>query len=83
MTSHDGRRIHPGIIAIASALCFGADAPFSKILLAGAEPLVLSGLLYLGCGLAMLFLAPLRRPRHPEILAGGDAGCGSLPVLGI
>lgn len=87
MTSHDKKRIHPGIIAIASALCFGAAAPFSKTLLAGAEPLVLSGLLYLGCGLTMLLLSPLRRLAAGGAVAekplrGSDYGWLALNVAG-
>lgn len=87
MTNHDKKHIYPGIIPIASALFFGAAAPFSKILLAGAEPLVLSGPLCLGCGLAMLLLSPFRRLAAAGAVAekplrGSDYGWLALNVAG-
>jgi drug/metabolite transporter (DMT)-like permease len=77
-------------LALLSALLFGASTPFAKLLLAGTNPWMLAGLLYLGAGLGLAVLravirppaeAPLRRPDLPwlaaAILAGGIAG----PVL--
>lgn len=41
----------PGVpFALASAVLFGATAPFSKILLGSADPWLLAGILYLGAG---------------------------------
>lgn len=37
-------------LALASAVLFGASAPFAKLLLAAVDPQVLAGLLYLGAG---------------------------------
>lgn len=50
--------------ALASALLFGASAPFAKLLLTDATPQLLAGLLYLGSGvgLGLLWL----RTRIPE-----------------
>lgn len=48
-----------GLIA---ALLFGASAPIAKLLLPAMRPLLLAGLLYLGAGLALLFVG-LVRPR--------------------
>ncbi len=67
------------LIALASAILFGASTPLSKLLLGNVEPVLLAGLLYLGsgCGLALwLFLrsritrqgskeAPLKRGDLP------------------
>ncbi len=39
--------------ALAAAVCFGAGAPLSKLLVQGVAPLTLSGLLFLGAGLGM------------------------------
>jgi drug/metabolite transporter (DMT)-like permease len=49
--SHDAR-LSIGF-ALVAAVCFGAGAPLSKLLVAGVAPLTLSGLLYLGAGLGM------------------------------
>jgi drug/metabolite transporter (DMT)-like permease len=49
--------------AFAAAVCFGAGAPLSKLLVDGVAPLTLSGLLFLGAGLGMsayLLLGALR-----------------------
>lgn len=73
----------PGVpLAIASAVTFGAAAPFSKLLLGSIDPQLLAGLLYLGAGvgLAVVHLAraalgipaseaPLRRADLPWLLA--------------
>jgi drug/metabolite transporter (DMT)-like permease len=42
-----------GLYAISSALLFGASAPFAKLLVPRAGPLVTAALLYLGAGLAL------------------------------
>jgi len=78
------------LLALASALLFGASPPASKLLLGGLEPLQLAGLLYLGAALGMAPLAARERSRAPlavdranvmrlggAVLLGGIAG----PVL--
>lgn len=52
-----------GLIAIASALLFGASTPAAKAIVSGVNPLLLAGLLYLGsgCGLGLIKLAGLSR----------------------
>lgn len=52
-------------LAIAAAILFGASAPFAKLLLTGAAPQLLAGLLYLGSGLG-LGIVWLRARRAPE-----------------
>lgn len=47
---------------IASAVLFGLAAPAAKKLLPGFGPLSLAGLLYLGAGVGLTLLSPLRRP---------------------
>lgn len=69
-------------MALASAALFGASTPFSKLLLVGAAPQLLAGLLYLGAGLGLAILrlgrkalglpaaeAPLRRSDVPWLAA--------------
>lgn len=46
--------IWPGMpLALASAVLFGATAPFAKLLLGEVEPQLLAGLLYLGAGIGL------------------------------
>jgi len=75
--------------ALAAALLFGAGTPIAKQLLAGIDPWMLAGLLYLGSGLGLgawrivRRAAPVRLPVDQwfwlagAVLAGGVAG----PVL--
>jgi drug/metabolite transporter (DMT)-like permease len=47
-------RTHRGVrMALASAVLFGASAPFAKLLLMGMSPQLLAGLLYLGSGIGL------------------------------
>jgi drug/metabolite transporter (DMT)-like permease len=49
MATHSLQR--PGVpLALASAVLFGASAPFAKLLLGSTNPQLLAGLLYLGAG---------------------------------
>lgn len=48
------------LLALLSALLFGASTPASKLLLGSLEPFQLAGLLYLGAALAMLPVAALQ-----------------------
>lgn len=73
----------PGVpFALASAVLFGATAPFSKILLSSADPWLLAGILYLGAGIGLAAIhvgrgiigldspeAPLRRADIPWLAA--------------
>lgn len=73
----------PGVpLALASALLFGASAPFAKLLLASNDPQLLAGLLYLGAGTGLAIWrmgraalglraaeAPLRRADSPWLVA--------------
>lgn len=75
---------------LAAALLFGLSTPVAKLLLPGAGPFLMAGLLYLGGGLALAAAAPFRGPGREAplsrrdlptlagmVLAGGVAG----PVL--
>src|SRR5919199_5797369 len=87
-----GSRLHRGIgLALTAAVLFGISAPFAKLLLRGAAPQLLAGLLYLGSGvgLSLLWLgrgraasqeAPLTRREAPW-LAGAIAFGGVLGPL--
>ena len=63
------------LLALASAVLFGASTPFAKALLGSVDPWLMAGLLYIGAGLGLAVLhvsrralrlpaveAPLRRP---------------------
>jgi drug/metabolite transporter (DMT)-like permease len=79
-------------LALASAILFGASTPIAKLLLGGASPWMLAGLLYLGSGLGLSASrllwrpaeAPLRRSDLPwlaaVVLTGGVIGPGLLMV---
>ena len=78
--SERGSHAHlwPGApLALASAILFGAAAPFAKLLLGAMDPQLLAGLLYLGAGIGLAIVhvarknvgleapeAPLRLPRR-------------------
>jgi len=71
--------MQPGILlALASAVLFGASTPFAKLLLGSVDPWLMAGLLYLGAGAGLGVVhvsrgvlrlpaveAPLRRPDVP------------------
>jgi drug/metabolite transporter (DMT)-like permease len=73
----------PGVpLALASAVLFGASAPFAKLLLGSTDPQLLAGLLYLGAGIGLAIgqatrsalgagvsEAPLRRADLPWLIA--------------
>lgn len=54
------------MLGLASAVLFGASTPAAKLLLRGADPWLLAGLLYLGSGLGLALLRLVRG-------AGGEA----------
>jgi drug/metabolite transporter (DMT)-like permease len=66
-------RLRGAALGLGSALLFGMGAPVSKLLLPGAGPLTLAGLLYLGAGAAFLLV---RRSRSEAALSRAD-----LPAL--
>jgi drug/metabolite transporter (DMT)-like permease len=48
------RALHSGVVfALASAVLFGVTTPIAKQLLAGTQPLLIAGLLYLGSGIGV------------------------------
>jgi drug/metabolite transporter (DMT)-like permease len=50
-SAHSHTHLWPGVpLALASAVLFGASAPFAKLLLGSIDPQLLAGLLYLGAG---------------------------------
>jgi drug/metabolite transporter (DMT)-like permease len=52
----------PGVpLALASAILFGASAPFAKLLLGSVDPQLLAGLLYLGAGTGLVVVHVVRR----------------------
>ena len=74
----------PGVpFALASAVLFGASAPFAKLLLGSTDPQLLAGLLYIGAGIGLADRArrvgrllgigaseaPLRRADVPWLIA--------------
>jgi drug/metabolite transporter (DMT)-like permease len=72
----------PGVpLALASAVLFGASAPFAKLLLGSIDPWLLAGILYLGAGLG---LAAVHLGRRLIGLASPEAPLrrGDLPWLG-
>ena len=80
--------------ALGAALLFGAGTPFAKLLLEGASPWLLAGLLYLGSGVGLFAYRRIRRARpismtQPDrawlaaaIVAGGVVG-PALLMLGL
>ena len=57
------RRSYGLLLALVSALLFGASTPASKLLLASLEPFQLAGLLYLGAALGMIPVVALQHRR--------------------
>jgi len=59
--------VYAFLLALLSALLFGASTPASKALLASLEPFQLAGLLYLGAAMAMAPVVALERRRGARI----------------
>ena len=68
-------------MALGAALLFGVSAPYSKLLLAQMGPLTLASLLYLGAGLALLVILPLRRRARVHGAAEAAFRVADLPLL--
>jgi drug/metabolite transporter (DMT)-like permease len=87
--------MQPGILlALASAVLFGASTPFAKLLLGSVDPWLMAGLLYVGAGLGLAIFhvlrgalhlpvveAPLRRPDVPWLAAVILSGGVAGPLL--
>ena len=87
--------MQPGILlALASAVLFGASTPFAKLLLGSVDPWLMAGLLYLGAGLGLAIVhvsrgvlrlpaaeAPLRRADVPWLALVILAGGVAGPLL--
>ena len=67
-------KLRGAAFGLAAAALFGASAPFAKVLLGGAGPLALAGLLYAGAGLALTAARVARRgPGREARLRRADA----------
>src|SRR3984885_6783709 len=87
--------MQPGILlALASAVLFGASTPFAKLLLGSVDPWLMAGLLYLGAGIGLAVVhvsrgvlrlpaaeAPLRRADMPWLALVILAGGVAGPLL--
>lgn len=90
-TDSAGARLRGAAFGLAAAALFGASAPFAKVLLGGAGPLALAGLLYAGAGLALTAVrlarggagreARVRREDAPLLAVVSVAGGLIGPVL--
>lgn len=58
---------------IVAALLFGISTPIAKLLLPGSGPFMMAGLLYVGSGLGLLAVQPLRPQRREAPLRRSDA----------
>src|ERR1700736_2970552 len=78
--------IQPGILlALLSAILFGASTPFAKLLLGSVDPWMMAGLLYLGAGLGLavvhLSRTALRLPAIEAPLRRADVPWLALVIL--
>ncbi len=80
----------PGVlVALTSALLFGAGTPFAKLLLNTVNPWLLAGLLYLGSGIGLTLYRRLKKassvnlPRNEALWFAGAIASGGIiaPVL--
>lgn len=59
--------VHRGaVLALASAVLFGASTPFAKALLGEVDPWMLAGILYLGSGFGLLVMRSVRGLRGAQ-----------------
>jgi len=58
------QNLYPVLLALAGAALFGASAPLAKVLLGSIDPLVMAGLLYIGCGSGLLLAKLTIGARH-------------------
>ena len=72
------------ILGLLSALLFGVSSPLAKLLLLDMPPLLLSGLLYIGAGLALSLFLLFRRVVSAGAPAEARLRRGDVwPLLGI
>jgi drug/metabolite transporter (DMT)-like permease len=71
--------VRGALFGFSAAFLFGLSTPIAKLLLPGSGPFMIAGLLYLGSGLGLLVLAPLRGTSGEAPLGREDAG----PLLGV
>ncbi len=55
------------LLAILAAVLYALNAPFSKILLERMPSTLMAGFLYVGAGLAMIFILTIRRIKHKRV----------------
>jgi len=67
------------VYGLAAAALFGASAPFAKLFLNQASPLVLAGLLYSGAGLGLSVARPFTGRLRPAVEA--PIRRGDIPLL--
>jgi len=68
--------------ALAAALLFGAGTPFAKLLLEGASPWLLAGLLYLGSGVGLFAYRRIVRPAAIPMARSDKAWLAAAIVAG-
>ena len=79
----DAKSLPGPALAMASAALFGASTPLAKLLLGGGvDPWLMAGLLYLGSGLGLGLLHPVRRIRGKPY-AEAPLQPGDLPWLAL
>jgi drug/metabolite transporter (DMT)-like permease len=59
--------LYPTLQTLVAAALFGASAPLGKLLLGQIDPILLAGLLYLGCGTGVLLFRLFQRMGSPNI----------------
>jgi drug/metabolite transporter (DMT)-like permease len=73
------------LLALASAVLFGASTPFAKLLLGGVDPWLMAGLLYCGAGIGLaavhLSRLALRMPPTEAPLRPSDVPWLALVIL--
>ncbi|MBE0410351.1 MAG: EamA family transporter [Anaerolineales bacterium] len=72
---------YPILQALGAAILFGASTPLSKMLLQEIEPVILAGLLYLGCGLSAIILRLFRLALEKDVPIEADLTQRDIPWL--
>lgn len=74
------RTMPPALIALASALLFGASTPAAKALVGDVSPQLLAGVLYLGSGIGLALINAIAR-RSPTSIHHPSLKAADLPWL--
>ncbi len=88
-------KVYPIMMALLSAILFGASAPITKMLLGKIDPIPLAAFLYLGSGIGLLVFqivtsfikkqaldeAPLKKKDFPWLLGASIAGGIVAPII--